>query len=38
VLVCTPSLETIVDDLRSRHETPILIGEIVVGTGDVIYA
>jgi phosphoribosylformylglycinamidine cyclo-ligase len=39
VLVCTPSLvETIVDDLRSRHETPILIGEIVVGNGDVIYA
>ena len=38
IIVCPPALaETIVDDLRTRHETPILMGEIMRGTGAVSY-
>ncbi len=39
VLVCTPALaDTILDDLRARREEPIVIGEIVSGSRDVVYA
>jgi phosphoribosylformylglycinamidine cyclo-ligase len=39
VLVCTPALaDTIVDDLRARREEPVIIGEIVAGSRDVVYA
>jgi phosphoribosylformylglycinamidine cyclo-ligase len=39
VLVCTPTLAgTIVDDLRARREEPVVIGEIVQGHRDVVYA
>jgi phosphoribosylformylglycinamidine cyclo-ligase len=39
VLVCTPTLtDTIVDDLRARREEPVIIGEIVAGGRDVVYA
>ena len=39
VLVCTPTLaSTIVDDLRARKEEPVVIGEIVQGHRDVVYA
>jgi phosphoribosylformylglycinamidine cyclo-ligase len=39
VLVCTPALaDTIIDDLRARREEPVIIGEIVAGSGDVGYA
>jgi phosphoribosylformylglycinamidine cyclo-ligase len=38
VIVCPPALaETVIDDLRMRHESPVLIGEIVRGTGAVTY-
>jgi len=38
IIVCPPALaETIVDDLRTRHESPILMGEIMRGTGAVSY-
>jgi phosphoribosylformylglycinamidine cyclo-ligase len=39
ILVCTRTLvDTIVDDLRARHESPVVIGEIVRGPRTVIYA
>jgi phosphoribosylformylglycinamidine cyclo-ligase len=39
ILVCTPALaDTVLDDLRSRQEEPVVIGEIVRGQQDVIYA
>jgi len=38
IIVCPPALaETIVDDLRTRRESPILMGEIMRGTGAVSY-
>jgi phosphoribosylformylglycinamidine cyclo-ligase len=38
ILVCPPALvETVVDDLRTRHESPIVMGDIVRGTGAVSY-
>jgi phosphoribosylformylglycinamidine cyclo-ligase len=38
ILVCPRVLaETVVDDLRARQESPVLIGEIVRGTGTVSY-
>ena len=38
IIVCPPALvETIVDDLRTRHEAPIVIGDIVRGSGAVNY-
>lgn len=38
ILVCTPALvDTIIDDLRARHEQPMVIGEIVRGEQKVIY-
>jgi phosphoribosylformylglycinamidine cyclo-ligase len=38
IIVCPRALaETVVDDLRTRHESPILMGEIVRGTGTVSY-
>jgi phosphoribosylformylglycinamidine cyclo-ligase len=39
VLVCPPALvDTVIDDLRQRHEQPVLIGEIVRGDQDVRYS
>ena len=39
ILACTPALlDTVLDDLRSRGEEPVVIGEIVRGTQEVIYA
>ena len=39
ILVCTPALaDAVMDDLRTRHESPLVIGEIVRGDGDVQYA
>jgi phosphoribosylformylglycinamidine cyclo-ligase len=39
ILVCPPALaETVIDDLRTRHESPVVIGEIVRGTPSVVYA
>ena len=39
ILVCTASLaDTVMDDLRVRHEQPVMIGEIVRGAQDVSYA
>ena len=39
ILVCTPALVgTVMDDLRARHEEPVVIGEIVRGSRDVVYA
>jgi phosphoribosylformylglycinamidine cyclo-ligase len=39
IVVCTPALaDTIVADLSSRHEEPVLIGEIVAGHQDVTYS
>jgi phosphoribosylformylglycinamidine cyclo-ligase len=39
ILVCTPSLaDTLVEDLRTRNEQPVVIGEIVRGQQDVSYA
>ena len=38
IIVCPPALvDTIVDDLRTRHEAPIVIGDIVRGSGAVNY-
>jgi phosphoribosylformylglycinamidine cyclo-ligase len=38
ILVCTPALvDVVMDDLRTRHESPLVIGEIVRGDGDVQY-
>jgi phosphoribosylformylglycinamidine cyclo-ligase len=38
ILVCPPALaQTVVDDLRMRHESPIVMGDIVRGTGAVSY-
>ena len=38
VVVCTPALaDTILEDLRARREEPVVIGEIVAGSRDVIY-
>jgi phosphoribosylformylglycinamidine cyclo-ligase len=39
VLVCTPALvDAIMDDLHARREDPVLIGEIISGHREVIYA
>jgi phosphoribosylformylglycinamidine cyclo-ligase len=39
IIVCPPSLaETIVGDLRTRQESPMVIGEITRGNRDVLYA
>jgi phosphoribosylformylglycinamidine cyclo-ligase len=39
ILACPPALaETVIDDLRVRHESPVVIGEIVRGTPSVVYA
>ncbi len=39
ILVCPPALvDTVIDDLRTRHESPVVIGEIVRGTPSVVYA
>ena len=39
ILVCPPALaETVLDDLRARHEEPVVIGEIVRGQQNVTYA
>ena len=39
VLICTPALvDTILNDLRARREDPVLIGEIISGKREVIYA
>jgi phosphoribosylformylglycinamidine cyclo-ligase len=38
IVVCTPTLaDTILEDLRSRHEQPVVIGEITPGHREVIY-
>jgi phosphoribosylformylglycinamidine cyclo-ligase len=38
ILVCTPALvDVIIDDLRTRHESPIVIGEIIRGNREVLY-
>jgi phosphoribosylaminoimidazole (AIR) synthetase len=39
LIVCTPSLaDTIVSDLHARKEQPLVVGEIVAGHRNVIYA
>ena len=39
ILICTASLaDTVIEDLRSRQEQPVVIGEIVRGQQDVSYA
>ena len=39
VLVCTPALvDAIMDDLHARRDDPVLIGEIISGDREVIYA
>jgi phosphoribosylformylglycinamidine cyclo-ligase len=39
VVVCTPALvDAIMDDLHARREDPVLIGEIITGDREVIYA
>lgn len=39
IVVCTPALaDTIADELRTRHEQPLVIGEIVRGDRNVTYA
>jgi phosphoribosylaminoimidazole (AIR) synthetase len=39
IAVCTPALaDTILEDLRSRQETPVVIGEITGGDRAVVYA
>ncbi len=39
ILVCPPTLvDVVVDDLRIRHEAPVLMGAIIPGPGDVTYA
>jgi phosphoribosylformylglycinamidine cyclo-ligase len=38
-VVCTPALaDTILEDLRARREEPVVIGEVVSGSRDVVYA
>jgi phosphoribosylformylglycinamidine cyclo-ligase len=38
ILLCPPALgATVLEDLRTRHESPIVIGEIIRGTGVVEY-
>jgi phosphoribosylformylglycinamidine cyclo-ligase len=38
ILVCTPALvDVVIEDLRVRHESPIVIGAIVRGDGLVVY-
>jgi phosphoribosylformylglycinamidine cyclo-ligase len=38
ILVCPPSLvEPVMEDLRTRHESPVVIGEITRGGGEVVY-
>jgi phosphoribosylaminoimidazole (AIR) synthetase len=38
ILVCTPSLvDTVIEDLRTRHESPVVIGEVIRGDRDVHY-
>jgi phosphoribosylformylglycinamidine cyclo-ligase len=38
VLICPSALaQTVIEDLRTRHEQPVVIGEITRGRGDVIY-
>ncbi|MGH9175038.1 MAG: phosphoribosylformylglycinamidine cyclo-ligase [Vicinamibacterales bacterium] len=38
ILICTPSLvDPVLDDLRSRHEAPVLVGEIIPGARVVGY-
>ena len=39
ILVCPPALsDTILGDLKARHEEPVVIGEIVQGRTEVLYA
>ena len=39
ILVCTPALvDTMLDDLRTRHESPVVIGDIIPGARTVVYA
>ena len=39
ILVCTPALvDTVIDDLRTRDESPVVIGEITHGDREVQYA
>ena len=39
IIVCTPTLvDAITEDLRARHEQPVVIGEIVRGQQDVSYS
>ena len=38
ILVCTPALvDPVLDDLRARHESPLLVGEIIPGARTVHY-
>ena len=38
VMVCTPALvDPVLDDLRSRHESPIILGDIISGPRSVTY-
>ena len=39
IVVCTPSLaDAVLDDLRARHEEPIVIGEVIRGQQEVVYS
>jgi phosphoribosylformylglycinamidine cyclo-ligase len=39
ILVCTPALvDPVLDDLRSRHESPVLLGEVIPGARTVFYS
>jgi phosphoribosylformylglycinamidine cyclo-ligase len=39
IIVCTPALaDTVMDDLRSRRESPVVIGEITRGERVVTYS
>ena len=39
IIVCTPALaDTVMDDLRSRRESPVVIGEITRGDRVVAYS
>ena len=39
ILACTPTLvDTVMDDLRTRHESPVVVGEVVRGQGEVFYS
>ena len=38
VLVCTPALvDPVLDDLRARHESPVILGDIISGARTVVY-